>query len=247
MKFADKCPKCGGSVQTKSVRKSIGLGFVNIPVAQFCLNPVCDWYQDFSEARKPEEIEENVLQIKIPVSKDRMAEIKKMLPEVIRENMIVVKGAIVIIVLSLLLIYALPSLQSQSLKSGTPITDIPVVNTTQAAAVVSTGIPAAMPAPAMQEPKKYSVKMDVSHGFVPEAIIINRSDIILWNNEENQRPRVVLISKDGLFENKRMEYSEKFPYQFNYSGNYTFALAEYNPVNRTLNEYPNATGTVIVE
>jgi hypothetical protein len=109
MKFAKKCPKCGGSVQTKSVRKSIGLGFVNIPVAQFCLNPVCNWYQDFSEARKPEEIKENVLQIKIPVSKDRMAEIKKMLPEVIRENMMVVKGAIVVIVLSLLLIYVLPS------------------------------------------------------------------------------------------------------------------------------------------
>lgn len=245
MKFAERCPKCGGSVQTKSVRKSIGLGFVNIPVAQFCLNPGCDWYQDFSEARKPEEIEENVLQIKIPVSKDRMAEIKKMLPEVIRENMMVVKGAIVVIVLSILLIYALPSQQSQSLKSDAPITDTPVVNTTQAAAVVPTEAPAAMPA--VREPKKYSVKMDVTHGFVPEAIIINRSDIILWNNEENQRPRVVLISKDGLFENKRMEYSEKFPYQFNYSGNYTFVLAEYNPVNRTLNEYPNATGTVIVE
>jgi hypothetical protein len=221
MKFAERCPKCGGSVQTKSVRKSIGLGFVNIPVAQFCLNPGCDWYQDFSEARKPEEIEENVLQIKIPVSKDRMAEIKKMLPEVIRENMMVVKGAIVVIVLSILLIYALPSQQSQSLKSDAPITDTPVVNTTQAAAVVPTEAPAAMPA--VREPKKYSVKMDVTHGFVPEAIIINRSDIILWNNEENQRPRVVLISKDGLFENKRMEYSEKFPYQFNYSGNYTFA------------------------
>ncbi len=107
MKFSEKCPKCGGDVQTKSIRKSIGLGFVNIPVAQFCLNPTCDWYQDFAEAKKPEEINESVLQVKIPVSKDRMAEIKKMLPEVIQENMVVVKGAIVVIVLSLLLIYVL--------------------------------------------------------------------------------------------------------------------------------------------
>ena len=58
MKFAERCPKCGGFVQTKSVRKSIGLGFVEIPVAQFCLNPVCDWYQDFAETRKPEDIKE---------------------------------------------------------------------------------------------------------------------------------------------------------------------------------------------
>ena len=107
MKFSEKCPKCGGNVQTKSIRKSIGLGFVNIPVAQFCLNPACDWYQDFSEAKKPEEFNESVLHIKIPVSKDKMSEIKKMLPEVIKENMTVVKGAIVVTVLSLLLMWIL--------------------------------------------------------------------------------------------------------------------------------------------
>ncbi len=107
MMFAKKCPKCGGNVQTKSIKKSIGLGFVNIPVAQFCLNPTCDWYQDFSEAKKPEEFNESVLHIKIPVSKDRMAEIKKMLPEVIQRNMMVVKGAIVVTVLSLLLVLIL--------------------------------------------------------------------------------------------------------------------------------------------
>jgi hypothetical protein len=66
MKFAEKCPRCGGNVQTKSIRKAIGLGFVNIPVAQFCLGPTCDWYQDFSESRNPEDIQENVIQIKIP-------------------------------------------------------------------------------------------------------------------------------------------------------------------------------------
>lgn len=76
MKFARKCPKCGGSIQTKSLRKSIGLGFINIPVAQFCLNPVCDWYQDFAEARKPEEIKEGVIHIKIPSFRGR---IKRML------------------------------------------------------------------------------------------------------------------------------------------------------------------------
>ncbi len=107
MKFANKCPKCGGNVQTKSIKKSIGLGFVNIPVAQFCLNPTCDWYQDFSDAKKPEELRETVLQVKIPVSKDRMAEIKKITPRIIKENMTAVKGAIVVIILSLLLILIL--------------------------------------------------------------------------------------------------------------------------------------------
>jgi len=242
MKFAKKCPKCGGDVQTKSIKKSIGFGFVEIPVAQFCLNPVCDWYQDFSEAKKPEEIEENVLQIKIPVSKDRMAEIKKRTPELIQKNMTVVKGAIVVIVLSLLLMFLLQFLQPQP-QDETPKTEVPVVNTTHAPGFVSNETPAAIKV--MQE-KRYSVKIDVTHGFNPKVVIINKLDTILWNNEENQRPRVVLISREGLFENKLMEYTDKYPYQFNQSGNYSFVLAEYNPANHTFNEYPNAEGMVVV-
>ncbi|MDP2846114.1 MAG: hypothetical protein Q8N79_08620 [Candidatus Methanoperedens sp.] len=249
MMFAKKCPKCGGNVQTKSIKKSIGLGFVNIPVAQFCLNPACDWYQDFAEAKKPEDINENVVQLKIPISKDKISEIKKRMPEIVQKNMMVVKGVIVVIVLSILLIFMLqyiqpPPLQPVNLQPEVPDKNMPVVNTTKAVGAVSTS---AIPMiPVMQEPKKYSVKMDVSHGFYPGLIIINRSDSILWNNEENQRPRVGLISREGLFKNKLMEYSDKYQYQFNQSGNYTFALAEYNPINRTFNEYPNATGSVIV-
>lgn len=242
MKFAKTCPKCGGNVQTKSIKKSIGLGFVNIPVAQFCLNPICDWYQDFSEAKKPEELEETVLQVKIPVSKDRMAEIKKITPGIIKENMMVVKGAVVVIALSFLLIYALQFLQPQSPQVEVPKTNIPVVSATVA---VSTETPAAIQV--MQEPKKYSVKMDVTHGFNPKVLTINRSDTVFWDNEENQRPRVALISREGLFKDRLMEYSDRYPYQFNQSGNYTFALAEYNPVNQTINEYPDIVGSVIVK
>lgn len=249
MMFAKKCPKCRGDVQTKSIKKSIGLGFVNIPVAQFCLNPACDWYQDFSEAKKPEDINENVVQLKIPVSKDKIADLKNRMPEIIQKNMMVVKGAIVVIVFSLLLIFMLQFLQPSPPQPVNPQPEVPgtnisSVNATHVAEVVSTQ--AASMIPVVQEPKKYSVKMDVSHGFIPGLIIINRSDSILWNNEENQRPRVALVSRDGLFKNKLMEYSDKYQYQFNQSGNYTFVLAEYNPINRTFNEYANAIGSVIV-
>ncbi|MFA4935266.1 MAG: hypothetical protein WC568_05460 [Candidatus Methanoperedens sp.] len=244
MMFAKKCPKCGGNVQTKSIKKSIGLGFVNIPVAQFCLNPACDWYQDFAEAKKPEDINENVVQLKIPISKDKISEIKKRMPEIVQKNMMVVKGVIVVIVLSLLFMYMLQFLQPPPPQPGVPDTNMPAVNTTQAVGAVPTQ--ATPMIPVIQEPKKYSVKMDVSHGFYPGLIIINRSDSILWNNEENQRPRVALVSREGLFENKLMQGQSRFSYQFNQSGNYSFALAEYNPINRTFNEYPNVTGSVIV-
>jgi len=81
MKFAKKCPKCGGEVQTKNLRKSIGLGFVDFPVSQFCMNQVCDWYQDFSEAANADDIKEDIIQIRIPDIKNKISELKKRLPD----------------------------------------------------------------------------------------------------------------------------------------------------------------------
>ena len=105
-------------------------------------------------------------------------------------------------------------------------------------AIVPATIPAAIP-PSIIEPP---IKIDVAHGFYPQVITINKSDTITWNNEENQRTRIVLVSKDGLFEKKLMLYPERYQYQFKQEGKYTFVLAEYP----SYKEYKNATGTVIV-
>jgi len=83
--------------------------------------------------------------------------------------------------------------------------------------------------------------MDVN-GFYPDVISINKSDTIIWTNVENQRMRVVLLSKEGLFENQVMIENKRFEYQFNQQGNYSFVLAE----NPSLIEYPKAKGNVIV-
>ena len=114
MKFVEKCPKCKGEVQTKSLKKSIGLGIVKIPVSQFCLNPSCDWFQDFSETKNSEDLDQDVLQLKIPYIKDKLPEIKRLIaelkkktPDIIKQNMIVVKGAAAVIIFSILLILLL--------------------------------------------------------------------------------------------------------------------------------------------
>ena len=113
---------------------------------------------------------------------------------------------------------------------------------TEIPAPVPTAIPNVTFAPMVNAPKSYSIKIDVSHGFYPDVITINESDIIIWNDEEDQRSRIVLLSKDGLFENKIMQYQDKYKYQFNQQGKFTFNLAEY-PSNK---EYNNATGSVVV-
>ncbi len=238
MKFAEKCPKCRGNVQTKSIKKSIGLGFVDIPVAQFCLNPACDWYQDFSESTKPEEIKENVIQVKLPSIKNRLPS-----PKFPQKNILAI-GSILAVILIFLIFNSLSQPQSPQIPRSddtkpTGGTNSSHVNTTQVSSAVSTP---AFPAAPVNEQTKYSIKMDVGHGFNPAVVTIDRSDIIVWNNEENQRSRIVLISDDGLFENRLMMYPDKYYYQFNKSGNFNFFLAEYP----SFKLYPNATGKVIV-
>ncbi len=232
MKFAKKCPRCGGNVQTKSIKKSIGLGFVDIPVAQFCLDPTCDWYQDFSESRNPGDIKEDMIHLKIPrINAFHNFPVKNT----------AVLGSIMAVLAILFVLGSMPQ-QPQLLKpegpGGPEVTSAPSVNTTKTYTQSPTPVQSVT-----KGQKNYSIKIDVAHGFKPDVLVINRSDIVFWNNEENQRPRVVLKSREGLFENKLLEYSDKYPYQFNLSGNYTFSLAEYP----TFKVYPNTTGRIIVK
>jgi len=247
MKFAEKCPKCGGFVQTKSVRKSIGLGSVEIPVAQFCLNPVCDWYQDFAEARKPEDIKEGY-HLNGPSLAGKLPRLN--MPVLSRNHMIALGGAVAIIIIYFLISFLTPvsNFGNETIPQA-PMSELSNNTITNASAVRLQETPkvtAALPTPdrieVKNEPRSYMVKIDVGHGFFPDPIMINISDTIVWNNVENVRPRVVLESKDRLFENQLLQEYGRYQYQFNRSGKYTFALAEYG----TYKEYPNATGIVIV-
>jgi hypothetical protein len=243
MKFAEKCPKCGGFVQTKSLTKSIGFGSVEIPVAQFCLNPVCDWYQDFAEARKPEDIKEGY-HVKAPSLEGKLPRFK--ISGFSRNHMIALGSVIAIIILYFMISFLTPVSNTVDEKIPQPPLSELSNNTTAKRLQETPKVPTALPAPdrieVTIEPRSYMVKVDVGHGYFPDPIIINVSDTIVWNNEENVRPRVVLVSRDGLFEKQPLQYPGRYQYQFNRSGKYTFALAEYG----TYKEYPNATGSVIV-
>jgi len=243
MKYAEKCPKCGGFVQTKSVRKSIGLGFVEIPIAQFCLNPVCDWYQDFAETKKPEDIKKGY-HLKAPSFEGMLPGFK--MPGRSRNQMIIIGGIIAMIILYFMISFLtpisspvdekIPQAQLSELSNNT--TTVRLQETPKVPAVISTPNRIEIKI----EPMSYKVKMDIAHGFLPYTLTINISDKIIWYNVENMRPRVVLISKDELFEKQLLQYPGLYQHQFNTSGKYTFALAEYG----TYKEYPNSTGSVIV-
>jgi plastocyanin len=243
MKYAEKCPKCGGFVQTKSIRKSIGLGFVEIPIAQFCLNPVCDWYQDFAQPRNPEDIKEGY-HLKAPSFEGKLTQFTR---PVLSRNHMIALGSVVAIIVIYFLISSLASV-SNHVDDKIPQAQLSELsnNTTavrlQETPIVTSAIPTPVINKVKIEHRSETVKMDVGHGFFPDLITINLSDTIIWNNVENVRPRVVFISRDRLFENQSMQEYGRYQYQFNKSGKYTFALAEFG----TYKEYPNATGSVIV-
>jgi len=242
MMFAKKCPKCGGKVQTKAIKKAIGLGTVDIPVSQFCLNPSCDWYQDFAEVKKPEEIKENVLQIELP-NVNKLPEIKK--PAITSKHVIALGGIIVAVLILLIISLIMQAGVQQPVKTPlmketpTPNAINPEITGTPSASQS----PLSISAPLVADPKTYPVKIDASHGFFPAELKINKSDTIRWNNVENQRPRIVLMSNNNLFDEWTSQEPDSYSFQFNEPGDYTFVIAEYP----SLKVYPNATGKVIVK
>ena len=44
----DKCPKCGETLITRTIKKKIGLGSIDYPIAQTC--PKCNWNKDLTGA-----------------------------------------------------------------------------------------------------------------------------------------------------------------------------------------------------
>lgn len=60
--------------------------------------------------------------------------------------------------------------------------------------------------------------------FVPELIEIKKGDTISWVNFKRPKGPSVLVSEDGLWENKAINYGKIFSYTFEKTGTYTFSL-----------------------
>ncbi len=78
------------------------------------------------------------------------------------------------------------------------------------------------------------IKLDSRRGFIPNIQTINVGDEIVWDNYDTIT--VTLVSKEGLFDKKSLDYYQQFRYVFGTPGNFSFYLED-----RNLN------GSVIVE
>ncbi|WP_407355041.1 hypothetical protein [Methanolobus sp. WCC5] len=71
----------------------------------------------------------------------------------------------------------------------------------------------------------FGVRMEYYGKMTPAEIEINRGDSIVWRNQKPQNS-YVLVSDDGLFEDKEMYVHDTHTYTFTKSGTYTFSVRD---------------------
>lgn len=216
----NKCPECGETLITRTIKKEIGLGSIDYPVARVC--PKCNWNRDLTGAgdliSKPAAA--------ATVSPKKEKEKPKPEPQSNINKLITVALALLVLGGFVWAFYP----------TGSKNTDIPPANSmiSETPVPISAGTPVTE-ATATPTGVKKLVKLDSRRGFIPDVQRIKPGDEVVWDNIEKER--VTLVSKDRLFEAKDLDYGKTRTYVFTKSGTYGFYLEK----NKNLN------GTIIVE
>lgn len=231
----DKCPNCGETLITRTIKKKIGLGSIDYPIAQTCSK--CKWSKDltgagdivpkpvFQEAgeTKKAEVKPEIKASASPPSKTVPASptgMSKFIPIVLA---ILVLGAIGWV------FFVNPAEQKQVDNSPMP-TPGPVITQTPVLTPKSTPVPEVT-----VSGKQISVKLETKKGLAPKTVTIKPGDEVVWTNEGTYA--VTLVSSDGLFEDKFLNNAKRTTYIFMKPGTFSFYLKGDN----------NLAGTVVVE
>ncbi|VVB52054.1 Cupredoxin-like domain protein [uncultured archaeon] len=232
----DKCPKCGETLITRTIKKKIGLGSIEYPVAQTC--PKCNWnkdltgagdvvakpvIQDAGEAKKEEKKAQITPQVK-PLDLTGTSK-----PAASPSSI----NSLIMIVLAILVVGAIAwvfFVDTAEEKQGNPVaTPTPIITT-------PVPTPAATVVPEVTASgKQTSVKLETNRGINPQSVTIKAGDEVVWTNDGTYA--VTLVSSDGLFEDKFLNNAKRTNYTFKKTGTFSFYLKDDK----------NLAGTIIVE
>lgn len=232
----DKCPKCGETLITRTIKKKLGLGSIDYPIAQIC--PKCKWSKDITGAgdivskpvmadagdvKKPEP---EIKQSAIPPSKtgpSSPAGINKFIPIVLA----------ILVVGTIAWVFLVPPEKQVEVIGSPQITPTPVINQPLPAQTqVSTNTP--IPEVTVTG-KQINVKLETKRGFTPKTATIKPGDEILWINEDTYA--VTLVSSESLFEERFLNNAKRTNYTFMKTGTFGFSLKNDK----------NLTGTIVVQ
>lgn len=78
------------------------------------------------------------------------------------------------------------------------------------------------------------LKYPPQYGVVPSQLDIKTGDIVSWWSEKKQKPDYTIVSKEGLFPDKDLDYSVPFNYTFSSTGTYLFTVKDQPNMNLTV-------------
>ncbi|MCZ7392607.1 MAG: hypothetical protein ABOK23_13665 [Candidatus Methanoperedens sp.] len=235
----DKCPKCGETLITRTIKKELGYGSIDYPISQEC--PKCHWSKDLTGAgdivSKPQVQETKKKEVK-PPAPPKAAPPKaapptaqpKPLPSANINKIITIALAILVLGGIVWAFYLYPASQKQT--SVTTPAATPTVTQTPAQPT-GTPVPEVTPTGVI-----VGIKLDRYRGFfslIDSTLNIKTGDNVIWTNEGSDA--LTLVSSDGLFEDRFLNNGKRTNYIFLKSGTYNFYLKE----NKNLN------GSIIVE
>ncbi len=97
--------------------------------------------------------------------------------------------------------------------------------TTTGPKVVDTGVP-----------RTFTVRLEKFLSS-PSTLVVAPKDTVYWTNFNDPKRLFVLVSEDGLWENRNIGYRESFGYTFNETGTFNYSITG----------FPRMSGTIIVK
>jgi plastocyanin len=230
--MADKCPKCGETLITRTIQKKLGLGSIDFPVAQICQK--CNWSRDLTGAsdivvEPPSPYEAGTKKEKKPEVVGQAPEKPKYVPEkttppagASRQKVPGINKILIIALAFLVLagiIWAfIPKGAEQPGDIQPPPTLTPIVIETAKATTIAT--PEVTPTGVM-----IKVRIDRYKYINPQQknLKIKTGDEVVWINDDSYS--LTLVSKEALFAGKLLDNGKQTtPYLFKNTGNYTFDI-----------------------
>lgn len=226
--MVDKCPKCGETLITRTIQKKMGTGSIDYPVAQIC--PKCNWSRDLTgagdiAAKSPATEETGVKSEKRPEVVRQAPEKPKPVIEKTRPHpsaatqRVPDMNKIITIALALLVIAGIVwAFMPKGNEPPVGIQPTPTPEVTTSATVTAT--PDVTPTG-----NKIKVKINRDRGYVLKEqanLKIKPGDEVIWINDGTYP--LTLVSNDGLFEDKILDYDKLITHIFTKSGTYSFDI-----------------------
>ncbi|NJD52564.1 MAG: hypothetical protein FIB07_06810 [Candidatus Methanoperedens sp.] len=230
----DKCPKCGETLITRTIKKKIGLGSIDYPVAQTC--PKCNWnkdltgagdiaatpvMQDSGEVKKEEKKAQKEEKGQKVQTTPRVKPLDLTAPSSSPADSVSSINSLIMIALAILVVSAIAwvfFMDTAEEKQDTPVAaSTPAITSTPVLTPAITVVPEVT-----ASGKQISVKLETNRGINPKSVTVKAGDEVVWTNDGTYA--VTLVSSEGLFEDKFLNNAKRTNYTFRKSGNFSFYL-----------------------